>query len=325
MIDHDVVAPASTKFNTPTSETQMESGDVRSCPSIEEVIRQVRDLPTLPEVVIRVAEMVNNPHASAKDLGKIIAHDQVQTARLLKLVNSSYYGFPRDITKVTTAIVVLGFNSIRQLLLSSAVFEMFENEKIDGFRRIELLRHAVATAIASRTIGKYLAHPELEELFVAGLLHDIGKVVMDSYFHEEYATVIERAVEEEITFHSAERDLLDYDHTIVGQMLAKHWRLPEKLAMMIANHHHPASAGRYGRDTAIVHLADILARAKQFGSGGDHVMPELDPWSWEILALDPAKLGPILADVEEEYPQVITMFDIEGDEQPGLFEKEDKD
>jgi putative nucleotidyltransferase with HDIG domain len=313
MIERDVVASPGAKIDISSSQLQSPSADAHSCPSIEELIRQVRDLPTLPEVVIRVAEMVNNPHTSAKDLGKIIAHDQVQTARLLKLVNSAYYGFPQDITKVTTAIVVLGFNSIRQLLLSSAVFEMFENEKVEGFRRMDLLRHAVATAIASRTIGKHLAHPELEELFVAGLLHDIGKVVMDRYFHEEYATVIERAVEEGITFHTAERDLLEYDHTIVGQMLAKHWRLPDKLATMIANHHHPASAGRHGRDTAIVHLADILARAKQFGSGGDHVMPELDPWSWEILALDPAKLDPILTELEEQYPQVISMFDVEGD------------
>jgi putative nucleotidyltransferase with HDIG domain len=314
MIDRDVVAPAGMNISTPTSQTQKALANVRSCPSIEEIIRQIRDLPTLPEVVLRVADMVNNPHASARDLGKIIAHDQVQTARLLKLVNSAYYGFPREITKVTTAIVVLGFNSIKQLLLSSAVFEMFEHEKMGGFRRIDLLRHAIATAIASRTIGKHLAHPELEELFVAGLLHDIGKVVMDSHFHEEYAAVIERAAEEDITFHIAERDLLEYDHTIVGQMLAKHWRLPEKLMAMIANHHHPASAERYGRDTAIVHLADILARAKQFGSGGDHAMPELDPWSWEILALDPAKLDPIMAELEEEYPRVISMFDIERDE-----------
>jgi len=268
----------------------------------------------LPEVVLRVAEMVNNPRTSAKDLGKMVAHDQVQTARLLKLVNSSYYGFPREITKITTAIVVLGFNSIKQLLLSSAVFELFGHEKIDGFCRIDLLRHAIGTAIASRTIGRHLGHPELEELFVAGLLHDIGKVVMDRYFHEEYVEVLRRTAQEDITFYTAERDLLDYDHTVVGQMLATHWRLPDKLTVIIANHHHPASAGRHGRDTAIVHLADILAKAKLFGSGGDKVMPELDPWSWEFLALDPAKLEPIMAELEEKYPQVVAMFEMDDPE-----------
>jgi HD-like signal output (HDOD) protein len=161
MIERNVIAPAGVNNNPLSLHTQSESGDSRSNQSIEEIIRQIKDLPTLPEVVIRVAEMVNNPHTSAKDLGRIIAHDQVQTARLLKLVNSAYYGFPREISKITTAIVVIGFNSIRQLLLSSAVLEMFENESIDGFERIDLLRHAVATAIASRTIGKHLAHPEL--------------------------------------------------------------------------------------------------------------------------------------------------------------------
>jgi putative nucleotidyltransferase with HDIG domain len=274
----------------------------------DEVIQHITDLPTLPEVVLTVTEMVNNPKTSAKDLGKVIAQDQVQTARLLKLVNSAYYGFPSQITKITTAIVVLGFNPIKQLLLSTAVFDMFADEHIGGFSRQQLLKHAIGTAIASRIIGRHLGHSELEELFVAGLLHDIGKVVMDKYFHHEFSAVLERTAQQDITFHTAERDLLEFDHTLLGQQLAIHWHLPEKLVMTIANHHHPASAGRYGRETAIVHLADILTRAKQIGSGGDNVMPELDPWSWELLAIDPNNLEPMLYQLEKEVPQVLSLF-----------------
>ncbi len=277
----------------------------------EEIIGQIRDLPTLPEVVLRVTEMVNNPRVSAKDIGKVIAHDQVLTARLLKLVNSSYYGFPSEITKITTAIVILGFNSIKQLLLSTAVFDLFGKDQIEGFDRVDLLRHTIATAIASRMIGRVMGYSDLEELFVAGLLHDIGKVVMDRYFHEEYRKILRRTLNEDITFYTAEQEVFDCDHTVLGQLLTRHWKLPEKLISIIANHHHPVSAGQYGREAAIVHFADILAKAKRIGSGGDKVMPELDPWSWEILALNPKTLETILAQLEDEFPQVMSLFELE--------------
>ena len=277
----------------------------------EEIVRQIHDLPSLPELVLRVTEMVNNPMTSAKDLGNVIALDQVQTARFLKLVNSAHYGFPSEITKITTAIVILGFNSIKQLLLSTAVFDLFGSDPNHSGHRVALMHHTIGTAIASRTIGRYLGYPELEELFVAGLLHDIGKVVMDQYFHEDYLAIIKKTSEEDITFLTAERCLLDFDHTVVGQLLAKHWRLHSKVETIIANHHHPSTAGLFGQETAIVHLADILARAKQIGSGGDRVMPDLEPWSWELLGLNSEMLEQILLQIEKEYPQVISIFELE--------------
>jgi putative nucleotidyltransferase with HDIG domain len=278
--------------------------------TLEGVVKQINDLPTLPEVVLKTTEVVNNPLSSAKDLGNLISRDQVQTARLLKLVNSAYYGFPREITKVTTAIVILGFNSIKQLLLSTAVFDMFGKDRNANINRTKLMHHTIGTAIAARSIGKQLGYPELEELFVAGLLHDIGKVVMDRYFHQEYLTILKKTSEQEITFLDAERQLLDIDHAMLGRLLAKHWNLPIKLETIIAHHHHPIESGLFGLETAIVHLADILARAKQIGSGGDHVMPDLDPWSWETLRLNYQQLESVLSHIEEEYPQVIAIFEL---------------
>jgi putative nucleotidyltransferase with HDIG domain len=303
MTQTDTLSTPNTVERTTSSRDQL---------AYEEVIRQIRDLPTLPEVVLRVTEMVNNPRVSAKDIGKVIAHDQVLTARLLKLVNSSYYGFPSEITKITTAIVILGFNSIKQLLLSTAVFDLFGKDRIEGFDRVDLLRHTIATAIASRMIGREMGYSDLEELFVAGLLHDIGKVVMDRYFHEDYREILHRTLEKDITFHTAEQDVCDCDHAVLGQLLARHWRLPEKLASIIAHHHNPEAAGQYGREAAIVHIADILAKAKRIGSGGDRVMPKLDMWSWELLALHPSTLETILAQLEDEFPQVISLFELEG-------------
>ena len=279
-------------------------------PICEEVVRQIHDLPTLPEVVLRVTEMVNNPMTSANDLGNVIALDQVQTARFLKLVNSAYYGYPKEINKITTAIVILGFNSIKQLLLSTAVFDLFGSNPNHSGHRVALMHHTIGTAIASRTIGRHLGYPELEELFLAGLLHDIGKVVMDQYFHKEFMAIIKKTSEEDITFLTAEQSLLDFDHTMVGQLLAKHWKLPSKLETIIANHHHPALSGSFGQETAMVHLADILTRAKQIGSGGDRVMPDLEPWSWETLGLNSEMLEQILLQIEKEYPQVISIFEL---------------
>ncbi len=147
-------------------------------PDIDRVISRVEDLPTLPRTVLRITELVNDPKSSARDLARIITDDQVLAARLLKLVNSSFYGFPQRISTITGAIVLLGFDAIRNLLLTTSVFDIFSNRKnISLIRQEQFWDHSLGCAVAAKVIGKHLRYDKVEELFVAGLLHDIGKIV----------------------------------------------------------------------------------------------------------------------------------------------------
>ena len=197
---------------------------------LRRIIAKVEDLPTLPRTVLRITELVNDPRASAKDLSIIITDDQVLTARLLKLVNSSFYGFPQPVTTVTGAIVLLGFDAIRNLLLTTSVLDLFP-ARIAKVRRDQeqLWDHSLACAIGAKSIGNFLRYDKLEELFVAGLLHDIGKIVEMMFLQDDFARITERVRDQGVLISTAEQDLLGCTHADIGRLLAERWNLPAKL------------------------------------------------------------------------------------------------
>lgn len=272
---------------------------------IRRILHKVDDLPTLPTTVLRISELVNNPQSSAKDLAQVITDDQVLTARLLKLVNSAFYGFPQRISTVTGAIVLLGFDAIRHLLLSTSLFEFFSgSRKRDRDKRELLWDHSLGCAVGAKVIAKYTRYEKVEELFVAGLLHDIGKIVEMLILPELFADVVDLAQRDEIPIIDAERTLLGFTHADVGKMLAKRWNLPTKLVRIIAHHHEPESAGALVSEACVVHLADILCRALDRGWGGDDVIPALNLPAWEQLHLDRSDIEPIMEEMEMEYEDV---------------------
>jgi putative nucleotidyltransferase with HDIG domain len=272
---------------------------------LRRIIARVEDLPTLPRTVLRITELVNDPRASAKDLSIIITDDQVLTARLLKLVNSSFYGFPQRVSTVTGAIVLLGFDAIRNLLLTTSVLDLFP-ARIAHVRRDQeqLWDHSLACAIGAKSIGNFLRHDKLEELFVAGLLHDIGKIVEMMFLPDEFARITERVRTEGVLISSAEQELLGCTHADIGRLLAERWNLPAKLVGVIARHHTPAAAGSFAIESSIVHLSDIFTRALDLGSGGDDQVPPLDKDAWELLKLKPGAVDAIMASMLTEFDDI---------------------
>jgi putative nucleotidyltransferase with HDIG domain len=272
---------------------------------LKRLIARVEDLPTLPRTVLRITEMVNDPRASARDLSRIITDDQVLTARLLKLVNSSFYGFPQRVATVTGAIVLIGFDAIRNLLLTTSVFDLFASRTAKGRRLQEALwDHSLGCAIGAKAVGEVLRHEKLEELFVAGLLHDIGKIVAMARLPDEFERITVRAREGRMMISEAETEILGCTHAEIGRLLLDRWKLPVKLMNTIAFHHAPLAAGGFALETSIVHLADILARALQLGSGGDDKVPLLDTSAWELLRLKTSSLEPIMSTMLDEFGDI---------------------
>lgn len=269
------------------------------------IIRRVEDLPTLPKIVLKITELVNNPKSSARDLAGVITDDQVLTARLLKFVNSSFYGFPQNISTATDAIVLLGFDAIRNLLLTTSMFDLFSDKnKENELNREKMWDHSLGCAVAAKVIGNYIRYDNPEELFVSGLLHDIGKIVEMLFLPDDFAGVVSMVENKNILMLAAEDHVLGYTHADVGRLLAERWNLPSKLVTVIAFHHQPGLAGRFSQEAAIVHLADILCRAMNIGSGGDNKIPPLDKNAWETIQLKLSAIEPIMQEIENQFRDI---------------------
>ena len=274
-------------------------------PDLNRIIAGIDDLPTLPRTVLKITELVNDPKSSAKDLARVITDDQILTARLLKLVNSSFYGLPQRISTVTGAIVLIGFDAIRNLLLTTSVFDLFaDRNKNKKQKQEQFWDHSLGCAVGAKVIGNYLRYDNIEELFVAGLLHDIGKIVEMMFQTHEFSKVTAAISRENILMIKAEIRILGYSHAEIGKLLAEKWNLPSKLVQIIAHHHQPADAGSFATEAAIVHLADIFCRALNMGSGGDNKIPPLDRFAWESLKIQSNAIEGIMETMHDEYDDI---------------------
>lgn len=265
---------------------------------------ELQDLPPLPAVVVRVMQTINDPTTSASDLNRLISSDQAIASKVLRLVNSSYYGFPRRITTITHAVVILGFNTVRNLVTSLGVFNSFDGDGTPtALDRNAFWAHSIGTAVAASVIAKRKAIPTklAEEVFVGGLLHDIGKLFLDQYFPDQYAISIKLARAAKISIWDSEKTALGVGHALVGKRIAEKWNLPPSLTSMVTLHHQPAFAKDHFEITAIVHAADRIAHKLKLGFAGDDLVPTLAPEVQQWLALPPATWESIEAETMQKF------------------------
>jgi putative nucleotidyltransferase with HDIG domain len=230
---------------------------------IKNIASKVGNLPILPTVVAKMLELADNPETQTETLAKLISNDQSLTARILKTANSAHYGFSREISTVDTAIVVIGYKAVKEIGLSLSVVDSLKN--IGLLNRFDIQKyweHSVGVATAAKEIAKKYISADAGELYVAGLLHDIGKMILIQYAPQNFYEVLDYMEEQNTEYFEAEEQILWIDHGEIGYMIAERWNLPQKIGTIIRHHHRPQDAPEnFTAQAAIINVADALCHS----------------------------------------------------------------
>jgi len=256
-------------------------------------VESINTLPTIPGVLKKLSAIIEKPRITLVEISAFISNDPALTTKVLKMVNSAIYGFPGRIASVSHATMLLGLNVIKGLLLGVSVFELMQ-KTMKG-----LYEHSLACAIAARVIAQKKGLKDPEEISVAGLLHDIGKVILILEFPQEYEAAMNEAQTKGMIIFDAEKNRFNATHANVGGWLSEKWRFPRNLIEVIEYHHRPALSKNAPMETAIIHLADILVRARGFGFAGDNFVPEVNPAAFELLKLSQTDIRDVFRETED--------------------------
>lgn len=264
---------------------------------LKKTIMDTKTLPTLPSVIRKLNTLSDNEKSSVQEMAKIVSSDQVLSARILRLANSPSYGFYR-VSTITNAMILLGVNVVKSLAIASSIFAAMEKDSVG------LWEHSLGVGVAANLIARKLGLPECEEIATAGLLHDIGKVLIRIKCSDAENDIIEFAYQQQTFTLDAEREIINTDHAEVGGWLANSWFLPDKLIEPIAFHHDVARSENYRTKTAVVHIADILIKASGFGNSGDNFVPSIQQIAWDTLQMNETILSELVEEVEDKLIEV---------------------
>jgi putative nucleotidyltransferase with HDIG domain len=250
----------------------------------EEIVKQVQDLPTLPVIVMEILDNLDKEDVDISVLAKKVSYDQALTAKTLRFANSSFYGTSSKATTIHQAISILGMQSVRNLITVAAMTGCFPHGECKGFDFKAFWRHSIATALCAELIAKHLRINQ-EFAFTAGLLHDIGRLVLVTRFPKEYENALKHHTEHDGYLLDSERAVLGIDHVIAGHALAQHWNFSTTLQTAIVEHHAPQEAGNRSL-AAIVHIADAITHALDLSGLDDDLVPSVSVDAWKGLGLD---------------------------------------
>lgn len=268
---------------------------------VHSIVQKVKELAVLPQVVHQILHLTSNPNATVRDLERLIAIDQGMSTRVLNTVNSAYYGFSRKIASVRDAVMLLGFKTVRNLAITVSVFDMFVG-KTDrqNLRRGKWWRHAIDTALCARLIASQVDGVSPDEAYTAGLLHDIGKPLLDRYGDAPYEQV-EDLMARGVPELSAERQVFGCDHAEVGRIVSQHWGFPEKLVEAIGEHHAETPGDWYdAKLVAVTLVANCIAHALRQPDSSDDWWFYLPNWLSDLLQLTPQQLQSLYVGCEAE-------------------------
>ncbi len=264
---------------------------------------------SLPQVSIRINEMVNSGNYKAADVGKLISQDPGLTVRLLKVANSPFYGLSKEVETVSRAVTILGSQQLRSLVLATSSIKAFEGIPNNLISMQDFWFHNIACGLAAKYLAENISGIDSETMFTAGLLHDIGELIIFKLLPEmgKQAILMTEDDPEEPEMYQTEKKLLGYDHADVGMELLKQWHLPLLFQECTGFHHNIEKASEHPREVAVVHIANAIAVMAELNSTEDD-HPEINEKAWEITGLDKSIIEPAMKDVQEQVNSVQSLL-----------------
>ncbi len=261
----------------------------QAAPAAGDLVRDVGSLVTLPDVYLRISRLIDDPHSSAADIARAIGQDPAFTLRLLQVANSALYHFPSEVGTVAKAVSIIGTAQIRHLALSMSVAKCFAALPNDLVSMANFWRHSLLCALVARHLAGEARRCDPDAMFTAGLLHDIGELVIFNRMPQQAREALARVIDsgDELPVYEAERQVMSFDHAAVGGELARHWRLPALLEECIACHHDIAAATLHPREAAIVHIANSLALMAELDTLDPESVTPITPLAWLQAGLEP--------------------------------------
>jgi len=227
-----------------------------------EKLDHIREIPTLPSIVLELNRLRQDPGRSGARISQTMEKDQATALKILKLVNSAFYGLQSKVGDLRSAVIMLGFNAVRNAIVSVSVIEAFASKtKLPGFDFTDFWKHSLAVAVTSKSIAYSTRLNSPDNCFVGGLLHDVGKVIMAQYFRDLFASVWTTSKQEDISFYAAEQKVIPTNHAVIGARLASRWQLPPGLIEAIRWHHDRQFEPQNAEVALIIHLANTIVNS----------------------------------------------------------------
>ncbi|NLJ98549.1 MAG: HDOD domain-containing protein [Tissierellia bacterium] len=251
---------------------------------LEHIVGKVKDIPMLPDRINRIIKITEDPDSTIEDLEKEILLDQSLTSKILRLANSTHYGYPRKINTISQATILLGFKTIKSIVLASTVSKMMVKElKGYGLGKNDLWTQSQTCAIISRYIAKDVGFNGPETAYIGGLLRDIGKTILNYYVEKEYNAITNRVQFGKVSFLEAEEEILGFNHAQVGEKIAERWNFPQELVEAIGLHHNPETSTIDPKLVSIVHIADSITMMLGISIGADGLTYNFSPFALHSL------------------------------------------
>ncbi len=255
----------------------MDSADKRR--EVRKKLRKMEGLPTLPPIVQKLNAMIEDERISIQQIAEVIEKDQVITTKVLRLANSAFYGFPKKVSTVQNALMLLGINVIKVLIITSSIFEILHKEDVG------LWEHSIGVAACAKIIAEMRELKDPQEIATAGLLHDLGRVIQKVGFKEEYSKLLDKLKQGKEPCE-AEIDIFGLNHAEMGAFLMRQWNLPDRLIESVEHHHSIEKAKQFKKEVAVIHLADVLVNARGYGRTIRKRVPPLNEKAFKLLKLD---------------------------------------